>query len=1024
MPLNLITGPPNSGRTGAILDGFRTAITRDPLLVVPTVDDAERFETELTAGGTPVLGATVCTFERLFGLVGRALGAPSGHPLSLVQRRRLAREAVSRSQLRLLAASAQRPGFATALEQLISELQAAAIDPPTLRARAEEQGSAYELELAQLYERFAEERQRLDHEDEHTLAASATAALRARRDAWGARPVFLYGFDDLTLEQLELVRALAEAAPVTIAVPYEEREVLTAARSSLLAELREFDRVRISALEADPANTESETLFALERRFGEPTGEREPIDNDGGLALLASAGERAEAEAVGAEVARLLDQDVPAGEIAVVLRDPSRAGPLYRRVFAGFGIPVAVQADLPATRTLTGVGLVALLEAALGAGRASDLLAYLRTPGIAAPAQVDWFERLLRRRRVRGAGEARERWHEGERRRLSEIDALRSAGADAPLLREAARQARRLAELALYRRGETADDDRALELRAGAQLERALGELAELDLPHSQADVIAAVRELQVPLWRGPTEGRVRVISPYRARARRVEHLFVASLQDGEFPRRDSGGPLLSDEGRAALGLGDRTDAELEDRYLFAICLSRPRRRLWLSWRSADDEGGATSRSRFVDGVRELLSPPLPDGPDERDEAIVAEAGGRGIAEAVFTPDEAPSETELARAVAARANANGDGEDNGELPLPDEITAGLEGRLRERIAAARGRLAPARLRPGPLSLPVVLEQMRTKELFGPSTIEEYAVCPYRWFVDHELSPQRIDPEAEALTAGQIAHKVLERLYGEQPNGERRPTRANLGAWRRRARELVAELGPGRLPAELPDTSAALHRVEGLVLAFIGDEARAEVPFLPDPELAEARFGFEGSEKPALRIGSGGIHGQIDRIDIGPRGEALIQDYKSGGKVDGGERMLERGKLQIQLYMLAAREVWGLDLAGGLYRPLGGTSDRRPKGLLRKELRDELAPVDPRPNDHLADERFEAALEDAGARAAEIIEAIQTGQIWRDPIGGRCPSWCDFQPICRRERGLPEEEPGPDADESVEENGRE
>ena len=44
MALKLIVGPPNSGRTGAVLDGFRAAFGRDPVLVVPTVDDVERFE--------------------------------------------------------------------------------------------------------------------------------------------------------------------------------------------------------------------------------------------------------------------------------------------------------------------------------------------------------------------------------------------------------------------------------------------------------------------------------------------------------------------------------------------------------------------------------------------------------------------------------------------------------------------------------------------------------------------------------------------------------------------------------------------------------------------------------------------------------------------------------------------------------------------------------------------------------------------------------------------------------------------
>ena len=98
-----------------------------------------------------------------------------------------------------------------------------------------------------------------------------------------------------------------------------------------------------------------------------------------------------------------------------MLRDPRSAGPLYRRVLMRFGIPVAVQADLAATRTTTGAGLIALLRAAVGGGGASDLLAYLRTPGVASPSKVDWFERRLLRGRLRTTDEALEAWRpEGE----------------------------------------------------------------------------------------------------------------------------------------------------------------------------------------------------------------------------------------------------------------------------------------------------------------------------------------------------------------------------------------------------------------------------------------------------------------------------------------------------------------------------------------------------------------------------------------------------------------------------------
>ena len=978
--LKLIIGPPNSGRTGAVLDAFRAVFARDPVLVVPTVDDVERFEEELTRDGDAITGASVGTFRELFGLVARACDAPGGPALSRIQRRRLAQGAVTRARLRLLAASARRPGFPAALEELVSELQATLIDPATLAARAAEAGP-YEREIAELFAAFVDARDELGRQDEHTLAASATAALRTRPDSWAARPVFLYGFDDLTREQLELVLELARSSPVSVALPWEDREALTAARGALFAELRDVDGVTIERLESVPDFTRSSTLFELERRFGEPGSEAEPIPNDGNLALLASAGELAEAEAVGGEVARLLHDGVPPGEIAIVVRDPGSGGPLYGRVLSRFGIPVAVQADLPATRTVTGAGLIALLEASVGRRRAVDLLAYLRTPGMASSSAVDWFERRLLRGRLRTADEAIDSWvRAGENgdRRLPAVEKLRAAGDGPALLREAGRQARWLAELALRKQGVAAGEDRALELRAGAEIERALDELGEMGLPATPADAIAAVAALEVPMWRGPTEGRVRVISPYRARARRVAHLFVCSLQDGDFPRRDTGGPLLSDDARAALALPPRKRAEIEDRYLFSVCLSRPKERLWLSWRSADDEGGATARSPFVDEVRELLAPEMPRGTEERDEALAAEAGGRGLADSVFDPGSAPSEVELARARAA------------------------VGPRKENV----------RLRPGPLSLGPVLERMRALEAFGPSTLERYAECPYRWFVDHELRPLSIGPEEEPLTSGLLAHQVLEGLYADPPAPEGRPTPQTLPAWEKRARQLVAELGPEKLPRERADTAAALHRVEGLVVAFLGDESRTPTPFKPDPQLAEARFGFEDSEQGALRIGSGGVHGQIDRIDLGPSAEALVQDYKSGAKVDGGKRMLERGKLQLQLYLLAARELWGLELAGGLYRPLGGRSDqdRKPKGLLRKELGEELAGLNPRPGDQLDDEGFEAALDEARERTAEIIASIQKGEIGRRPIGGACPTYCHFQPICRRERGIPEDEP--------------
>jgi RecB family exonuclease len=394
-----------------------------------------------------------------------------------------------------------------------------------------------------------------------------------------------------------------------------------------------------------------------------------------------------------------------------------------------------------------------------------------------------------------------------------------------------------------------------------------------------------------------------------------------------------------------------------------------------------------------------MLSPALPNGIEERDDALFEEAGGRGLADSVFEAGDAPTAEELARSLAARPFP-------GEPPDPD---------VAERIAGVVARIPEDRLRPRGLRLKPVMELMKDKELFGPSTLEIYAECPYRWFVERELEPEQTTPLSDSLAAGSVAHLVLEKLYLEPPADDKAPTMATLDTWIVRARELISELGPEKLPRDRADTAALLHRVEGLVVAFLLDEARAGAAF--KPAMTEASFGFEDPERPPLQLKGGGIHGLIDRIDFGPAGEALVQDYKVGSNVDGGKGMLERGKLQLQLYLLAAREIWGLDLAGGLYRPLGATSQRAPKGLLRKELAEDLAPLGPRQRDHLPDEDFEAALDAARARAEEIIGSIRSGEVIRDPLDGKCPDYCHFQPICRRERGLPEEEPGEDRDES-------
>ncbi|MBK5220354.1 MAG: hypothetical protein JJE35_11300, partial [Thermoleophilia bacterium] len=100
MPVHLIHGPPNSGRAGLIRQGFTAALGRDPVLVVPTVDDVFGFERELCRDGA-LLGGSAMTFGALFRTVATAAGAPPGAELSPAQRLRAIAVAVDSRLARL-----------------------------------------------------------------------------------------------------------------------------------------------------------------------------------------------------------------------------------------------------------------------------------------------------------------------------------------------------------------------------------------------------------------------------------------------------------------------------------------------------------------------------------------------------------------------------------------------------------------------------------------------------------------------------------------------------------------------------------------------------------------------------------------------------------------------------------------------------------------------------------------------------------------------------------------------------------
>src|SRR6185312_11780973 len=118
-------------------------------------------------------------------------------------------------------------------------LQGAGVDPDAVEAGAATlEGSAYLSDLATLLGRYEEVRAKLARADAHSVARDAIRQLAGTSDSWRGRPVFIYGVDDLTRNQFELLRRLSAVTEVTVALPLEQRDVLVA-RSGLATRLRE-----------------------------------------------------------------------------------------------------------------------------------------------------------------------------------------------------------------------------------------------------------------------------------------------------------------------------------------------------------------------------------------------------------------------------------------------------------------------------------------------------------------------------------------------------------------------------------------------------------------------------------------------------------------------------------------------------------------------------------------------------------------------------------------------------------------
>src|SRR3954451_1773036 len=943
MSLTLVTGPANAAKAGYVLERLREVLHREPLLVVPTAADVAHYQRELAAGGV-VFGAQVLTFSRLVRELGRASGV-GARPLGPVARERVVRAAIAGPRPRVLGASAAAPGFARAAGALFAELQRSLVEPARFpRALRSWAGARYADELAALYSAYRRRLEALGRPDRDGEAWAVLDALRAEPGAWGRRPVFVYGFDELTRAQLDAVETLGRLAEadVWVTLPYEPGRHALAGSAATVHELAPLaDVVELDERAEHYAPAARPALHHLERGLFE--GGFETRLPNGAVRLLEAGGERAEAEIVGAEGVGLMRDGVAAEDIAVLVRGTGTAA-LFAQVLGTYGIPVAWSRQVPLARTRLGAGVLAGGRAALPGGRADDLLAWLRLD-TADTDPVDDLEARVRRAEVVGAREAAGKWARWALPRLDALAAAAETGA-AELLETLVAEADAAWAAPHARRADVLNPEERDEARVAAALRSAAAELRSLEpeLLGGAEEVLEALAAVQV--WQGDEGEGVLLTDPLDIRARRFRGVFVCGLRDGESPQRPVPEPFLDDEARRSLSLAAglrlpfHEDVLDRERSLFYACVSRPQEVLFLSWRSSDEEGEPLVASPFLDDVRALFT-------DE----LWEQRGRRLLAEVTWSPREAPTPRELRRAQAQARN------EPDPPPLPAPATEPVLARLAER---------------------------RTE---GARQLETFAACGVRWLVEALLHPARGTPGPEPMRRGSRAHALLETTLRRllDKTGSARLTPASLPA----ALDALAEALDG-IELEGARGAAARRTLEADLQRYLRHEAEYGAGM--EPTHLEWTFGREGDAHGPLALGDLAVTGRFDRVDVGPGGEAIVRDYK-GATAPPGAGWAEGGALQVALYMLAARELLGLEPVGGLYQALW-SRDSRPRGLIRDDVPGRYVSTD-----KVSAEELEAALEAVRARALETAASVRAGEVRACPE--KCsPKGCAYPTICR------------------------
>ncbi|MBE2317203.1 ATP-dependent helicase [Solirubrobacter sp. CPCC 204708] len=959
----LVLGGAGTGKTTTLVERFdhlAQDVPPETLLALTLHPDPlrERLEERLTV---PYEELTVTTFGGLCARLLRdeALEAgidPFATPVSAADRLAMLLEHIDRLPLRHHDLrgnpSATLGEIVRRIDHLKEELVSGADYAAWAARLPEDPHGAREREFAALYAAHDGLLQDAGALDAGDLVLIAFRVLREKphvraRMASRYRHVLVDELQDASFAQGLLLRLLV-AEHGGISAFADDDQAIHRYRGAATKNIRDFRaewphatlvRLDTSQRSAQRIVTAAEAVVApIEDRLAKQTTARA---EGGEVAFWSCASERAQAQAVAADVERLIARGAAAPEdICVLVRSVRAEGQAVAVAFEERAVPYHLS------------GAAAFFQRA----EIRDLLAWLRL--LVDPGDAGAVVRALARPPVELRAVDLARVTQIARRRKLDMVAALSAALESPQIPPEARD-RIQVFLKLYRSAAGAIDTTRPDLYVHRLVERLglrrqllfaattevverlrnLARFAEIAAQYVRrapqatarefARSIAAVADagLREEEAAGAESARgVRVMTMHDAKGHEFEHVYVLGLMSARMPgpRRQTLEPIPDALLKEAVPKASREAHAAGMRRLLHVAMTRARTRLVLAYPEKTDRGAAQQPSPYAEEARAAVQgewEPREEelfGPAEtlqstfrllRDELLttVAQVGGR-LGELRFDTDLDVSHAvvrylELLK-LSALLERTRSGELSVEEALPDinarllqastseqrEIfeTSALDEYLldAERDERARARAVAARNEP---SLETFLPRRGDGLLLSATDIETYRTCPLKYKFARVF---RIPSEPTMNQRfGILVHQVLERYHGATNAGLPEMLGLLEAGWRRGGFGDSEEERQFRAKA-----TSALVRYHD---RFKEEDGQ--------PVWFERSFQF--------RMGKHLLRGRVDRVDRLPDGGYELIDYKTGRPKTPAQL---REDVQLSLYAVGARESWELEAASQTY----------------------------------------------------------------------------------------------------------